>query len=470
MNISREDHNPLEFSLKLEISPDDYSDKVNKKLKDYQRKASIPGFRPGKVPFGMINKMYGRAVMADEINTLVSESLGNYIQENKLETLGTPVPNDEKTPEIDWDKQENIVFWFDLGLAPSFDPDLNDAIEIDFLNIQADDAEIEKEIEMIRKSYGQFKPVDVAAEDDWIYATFDELNEDGTIKEGGFTNKRRITAQTFESPDFREKLKGLKKDDTLDFIPVEVMKDTTRIGYLFNIDEEKAKEITGSYRMTVNEVEQMVPAEMNAELFDKIFTGQGIEDEATFIEKIRKDTEINYKQESNLNFYNKVKSTLLENLNLSLPEEFLKKWLKEKEHERQHEHDHDHDHEHHNHPEPEEKDYPKIFESMKWRLIEDRIIKKYEVKVENDEVKEYVKERYRKYFLGQGMPMGEEGELDGLLDSLAQKYMEKGEELEQIYDLLYADKLIDVFKNNIKVNVKDVKHEEFHKLDNSHHH
>ncbi len=472
MNISREDTSALEFSLKLEIKPDDYTENVNKKLREYARKASIPGFRPGKVPFGMINKMYGKAVMAEEINKLVSEGLAGYIQENKLETLGTPVPNDEKTPEIDWENHGDIVFWFDLGLAPSFDPELTREMEVDFLNIQADPDEIQKEVDMIRKSYGQFQPVEIAGADDWIHARFEELNEDGTLKEGGIANTRRVTAQTFENEDFKAKLIGLKKGDVLNFKPVEVMKDNTRTGYLFNVDAEKAAGITSEFSMTVEEIEQMVPAEMNAELFEKIFPGQGVEDETTFIGKIKHDTELNYRQESNLNFYNKVKSTLLEKINPELPEEFLKKWMKEKDQENkhEHEHEHDHDHEHHDHKEPDEKDYPRIFESMKWRLIEDRIIRKYDVKVSDEEVKEYVKDRYRKYFQGQGMPMGETAEMDGLLDSLAAKYIEKGEDMEQIYDLLYADKLIDVFKQNLTVNTREVNHDEFHKLDHSHHH
>lgn len=468
MNIIREDSSELEFSLKLEISPDDYIELVNKKLKEYQHKANIPGFRPGKVPFGMINKMYGRSVFADEINKLVSESLGNYITENKLETLGTPIPNDEKTPEIDWDKHEEIVFWFDLGLAPSFDPELNENIEVDFLNILPDESEIEKEIEMIRRSYGRFTPVETATKDDWIFAEFQELNENGEIFEGGITNKRRINAVTFDDAEFSSKLEGLRKNDTLEFKPFEVLKDAVRVGYLFNIDETKAKNTPSAFRLTVLEVERMELADLNEDLFEKIFPGQNVKDEATFVDKIRKDTELNYKQESSLNFYNKVKSTLLEKFDLHLPENFLKKWMKDKENEKEHDHEHDHKHIHDH--EPEEKDYTGIFESMKWRLIEDRIIKKYEVKVEDEEVKEYVRERYRKYFHGQGMPMGDESQMEGLLNSLADKYLEKGEELEQIYDLLYADKLIDVFKQNLKVTNKDINHDDFHKLDNSHHH
>ena len=481
MNISREDHNQLEATLKIEFTPEDYNDKVSTKLKEYQKKANIPGFRPGKVPFGMINKMYGKAVLADEVNKLVSDTLSNYIRENELETLGTPVPNDELTPMIDWENLGNIEFYFDLGFAPKFDPELTENIAVDFYKITAENEQVEKEIEMIRRSYGKFEPVEVAEDGDWLNVEITELDATGAPVEGGITNKRKVSTVTFDNDDFKKKLVGAKKDQVFAINPHEIVKDATRVGYLLNVDADKAAEVGTTFEMKILEIERMTLADLNQEVFDKIFPGQGVEDEDTFRAKIRKDIEISYSQESNASFYNKVKETMLKELNLELPETFLKKWLKEREderdhhhhdHDHDHHHDHDHDHDHHHdHDAPkEEPDYPKIFESMKWRLIEDRLIRKYDIKVDESEVKEYVKERYRNYFRSQGAMPADSADVEPTLDMLATKYMEKKDETEQIYDLLYADRLIDLFKSKVKIVEKEISHDEYHKLEGTHHH
>ena len=428
--------------------------------------------------------MYGKAVLADEVNKLVSDSLTDYIRDNELETLGTPVPNDELTPMIDWENLGNIEFYFDLGFAPKFDPELGENIEVDFFRIQAEEEQVEKEIEMIRRSYGNFEQVETSEEGDWLNVELNELAEDGSVAEGGITNTRKVSTVTFDNEDFKKKLIGIKKDDSFTIIPDEVVKDATRVGYLLNIDAAQAATISSSFEMKIIDIERMSLADINQELFDKIFPGHNLANEEEFRDKIRKDIEISYSQESNATFYNKVKETMLTEMNIDLPETFLKKWLKEREeekdhghdhhhdHDHGHDHDHEHDHEHeHDHDDSKaEPDYPKIFESMKWRLIEDRLIKKYDINVDASEIKEYVKDRYRKYFRSQGAMPADESEAESSIDMLASKYMEKKEEMEQIYDLLYADKLIDLFKSKIKINDKYISHEEFHKIEGTHHH
>lgn len=484
MNITREETGKLEASIRIELTPEDYTEKVNKKLKDYQKKANMPGFRPGMVPLGVVQKMYGKALIADEITQLLNDTLSNYLTENNIKTLGSPLANEDRTPKPNWEQPENFEFFFDIGLAPDFDPELTENITADFLKIVVSDEELDKELETIRRSYGEFKETDVADKGDWLHVTITELDKNGAHLESGFTNTRRITDTIFDDEGVKEKLVGLKAGDKFIFNPRQAITDDSRIIYLLNIQKEQVADIENDFELSVISVEHLDEAEMNETLYNKLFPGRDITAEEDFREALRKDMEFSLQNESELNFFTNIRKALMKEFDHELPEQFLRRWIMEREentpHNHEHHHDHDHDHEHdhghehdhhhdHNHDESEP-DFPKIFESMKWQLIENKIIEKYDIRVEPEEVMNFVKERYRSYFASQGALPMDEAEQDKTLTMLAEKHLQKKEDAQQIFDMLYNNKLVSLFKDKIKLNTINVGHEEFHKLDPTHHH
>lgn len=469
MNISKEETGTLSACISIEILPDDYQEKVNKKLKEYQKKSNIPGFRPGMVPVNMIKKMYGKSILADEIDKILRETLENYLKENNIKTLGTPIANEEKSPEIDWDNPVNFVFHFDIGIQPEFEVDLNPAVNVDYYKIVPTDDELEKEIGNIRRSYGTFSEVPESGDDDWITVDLKELDENGRVMEGGLSHNRRITASTFTDESMKPRLTGLKPGDKMIINPRDTMGgDPARMGYLLGISKEQAGDIQHDFEMTVTKVERLDLPELIPAFFDQVFPGQQVETEEDFKKLLSEDISLSYKRESDTTFYRAVRKKLMDDLNFSLPEDFLKKWLKERQ-EDQHEHEHDHEHEHEHTHETEEPDYEKVFASMKWQLIENQIIEKYNIKIEPQQVRDHVKERYRRYFSQQGALSGEPEQIDKALESLVNKYMEKREEVEEIYDILYFNELVKLYKETLSLNQKEITHDAFHEIAEQHH-
>jgi trigger factor len=465
MNISREETGTLSACLRIEITPEDYQEKVNKKLKEYQRKANIPGFRPGMAPVAMIKKMYFKGLLVDEIDVLLRDALENYLKDNDIKTLGTPLANDEKSPEADWDNPSDFVFHFDIGIQPDFEVNLNPEVKVDYYKIIPSEEELDKEIENIRRSYGTFREIEESSEGDWITVDLKELNENGEVLEGGISHSRRITSVTFEDDETKAKLAGLKSGDIITINPKKAMNgEPARMGYLLNISKEKAENVENDFQVSVTKVERVDLPEMNPEFFEKIFPAENIDDTGTFRKRLADDISRSYSRESDTTFFRAVRKQLMEDHTFSLPEEFLKRWVKERE-EHQHEHEHDHDHEH-EHTEP---DFGKVFESMRWQLIENQIIEKFNVAVSAQDVKEYVRERYRNYFAQQGALSGESEQIEKALDTLTAKYMEQQKDVEEVYDILYFDRLLQVFKSNITLAEKEVTHDAFHAIDEEYH-
>ncbi|MCX6272419.1 MAG: trigger factor [Bacteroidetes bacterium] len=469
MNITKEETGVLSACIRIDISPEDYQENVTKKLKEYQRKANVPGFRPGMVPINMIKKMYGKGLLVDEIDKLLRDSLESYLKDNNINTLGTPMANEEKSPEANWDEPSTFTFHFDIGIKPDFDLNLSPEINIDYYKIVPSAEELENEIENIRKSFGTFQEVDESDEGDWFNVELKELDENGQLLEGGITHSRRLTTTTFPNPEMASRMNGLKKGDQLVFNPQEAMNgEASHIGYLLNLDADKASTINTNFELTVNSVERIALADLTKDIFDKIFPGENIETEEDFRRILKEDMSRSNQRESDTTFYRAVRKKLLETVNFPVPEEFLRRWINEKEHDHDHEHDHKHEHDHEK-KEEKEPDFEKIFESMRWQLIENKLFEQHNIHVDYAEIKNHVKMRYRAYFEQQGGFGSDSEQIDKTLDRLAEKFLEKKEEAEEIMDMLYINKLLDVFKNNLTLENKEVTHDEFHEISGDHH-
>ncbi|MFC2101806.1 trigger factor [Bacteroidota bacterium] len=451
MNISRESTGELTATIRMEITPDDYQETVTKNLKDYQRKANIPGFRPGKVPFGMVKKMYGKAVMADEVNKILSEKLAGYMSDEKLDVLGNPLANKEKTKTALFEDGEVFEFYFDLGLAPEFKLNLGPELEIENYQIKVDDKMVDGYIEDTRKRNGNYTHPEVAGESDMLSGEAAELADDGTPVEGE-PKKIFLSLDQITNKELKEKLIALKKEESLVFKPLE----------LFGTPEEASKQLGRpaealsnpdiSYSFKLSEITHVEPAELNAEFFAQVYPGETIETEEDFRERVRKDAATSFTSETDKLLFQDITKTLIESTEMNLPEEFLKRWLFEHDENKLSE-------------EEIEKQFPAFAKSMRWQLIENKVIKEHNVEVTEEEIKGYI----RSYMLRQVSQEFADPEMAKKYDSIVDAFMQNKEQVQKINDQLFDAKLMGVFKENVTLKPVDISYEEFITLVTSKH-
>jgi trigger factor len=449
MEITRENTGELTATLKMVISPSDHQENVTKILKDYQRKANVPGFRPGHVPFGMIKKLYGGAVFAEEVNKLVSEKLHNYIADEKLDILGQPLANTEKTNEHNYTEGQDLEFYFDLGFASSFDVVLNDTLAIDYHVIKVDETMVDKHLVDLAQRFGELANKEVAEEKDVLFGEFVQLDEDGNVLEGGLTHSAKVAINLISDNDVRSKMIGAKVGDEIVFNPLKATGNEVEASAMLGISKEAAAEIGTDFRYHINEISSMVPAEMDAALFEKVFPGVGIETEAEFRNKIRNESEKSFIPDSNHLFTHHLQEKLLEITNISLPDEFLKRWLIETNEGKLT-------------AEDLERDYTKYADGMKWQLIENKIIINEGISVSDEEIKDTVKDYYWQGW--RTLQLTED--LLEKLEAMAEKFMkDKPNEIRRLTDSLYMQKIAGVVKSKVTLVEKEISYDEFVKID-----
>ncbi len=443
MNITRENTGDLTATITLEIAKGDYEEKVNKVLKDQQRKASMPGFRPGKVPFGMIKKMYGKAVLAEEVNSLLSESMTKYIVDNDLNVIGNPLPNKEKEQEVNFDDWGDFTFHFDIGMAPEIDFTLDDKMKVDYYQIEPKDEMIEEQIKNIRTQLGSHTHPEKIGEDDVVQGELTELDEEGNVREDGINRSTVIAVNTIKKEDIKKKFIGSGKEDTITFNPLEATENKTETAYIIGKQTEEVGDEVPDFNFTVTEISRQELAEMNEELFKKAF-GEECDSEEKFREKVEESIRRSFEPESDRLFMNHLIEKLVKEIEIPLPEDFLKRLILENDKEVGSE------------KELEEK-FSDYLKSFKWQLLESKIAKEKGLKVEEEEIRDVVK----RYFLSQ-MPMqAEDEEGEKRLNSIIDSVLENKEEKEKIHNQLYEEKLKDLMKESVKLNKKKVSYDKF---------
>ena len=368
MNITNESTGPLTALLKIEIEPADYTAAIEKQITDYKRKAKIPGFRPGHIPTGLIKKMYGKAILADEVNKLISDNLLNYIKEQKIQILGNPLPNPEKNSALDFDNQESFEFYFDLGLAPEFSVPVDEDLQIESYTITVDDAMVDKYIEDLHKRFP---------------------------------------------------IPGL---------------------------HESEEPISGTDEHSV------VPAEMNAEFYNRVYPGLELQTEEEFREHVRKETSLSLSGESENLLFSNITKALVKNTEMPLPDEFLKRWLHE-------------NNEGKYSPDEIEKNYPAFADSMKWQLIENKLIKENDLEVTDQDIRLYL----GVYFFRQVNIDDADPETKKRFESIVESIMQNEEQVQRIHDQLSHEKLMSYFKSAMTIHPKEISYEEYIKIASSHH-
>ena len=440
MDIVKENIDDLNAVLKVKIAPTDYLERYNNALKKYQKKVDMPGFRPGKVPLDMVKKRFGKPILVEEINELLSQSLHKYISENKIDILGNPLPKMDN--HIDFDHQTEFEFQYDLGLAPKMNVELSAKEKYSYYTIKADDALINKHVDYFRRNYGSIVHPEASEDKDVLVGDFAELDAQGNIVPGGFFKTTLIDITKITNAGNKTKLIGLKVDDK---VVIDNLSDDA--AYLFEILEipaDKLKTMTLQFRL--KNLSRIVQAEVNQELFDKIYGSGKVNSEEEFRNKIREELAVLFIADSDRKFFNEVIGSLLKKANLSLPESFLKRYLlatnKEKISVDQ-----------------IDKEYNSYSDSLKWLLIENHLLKTYKVVVPAEELEQFVLNAVKMNLAQRGMQNATEEEVKAHV----KKVLEDEKQIRGAYDRLYDQKLIDLFKNTFTIDKKEIPYDEFFK-------
>lgn len=443
MDIKKHDIDSLNAEIKISVTPADYEGKVNDALKKVQRQASMPGFRPGKVPAGLIKKQYGTQIMADEINKLLNDAIYKYIEDNKIEILGNPLPKDQTS--VDFEKQKEFEFVYELGLAPQFNVNLDNKQNFTFKTVKVDDELVEKYVKDVRRNYGKPTNPEVAGEKDVVFVDINELDETGAIKPGGIFKSTSISAEKIKNESAKSKIIGAKKEDKLVINIDELYETPLDKSVSLGIDKESADTNHSNLQLTVKNIAHLEDAELDQELFDKVYGAGTVTTEQEFREKIRGELAMMFSADSDRFLKTEVEKKLVENLDLKLPDAFLKRWLmmvNEKPITQ----------------EELEKDYPNYAKAMQWRLIENKIIKDNELKVNaeeaTEEAKAFIKGEYARY----GQQPTEED-----LDKISKDLLSREKEAQKIFENLYSKKVLNLIKEKCTLQPKEVSYDEFFK-------
>lgn len=444
MNITQEKKDDLSAVLKIELDKADYMPAYEKALKNYRKNLNLPGFRQGHVPMGIVNKRFGKSLLADEINNVINTTLSEYIQEQKLDILGNPMPS-EKTEDVgDWDNPDKFQFYYDLALAPEFDIKLDSKSKFEFHRVEVTDEMVEKEVQALARRHGAIADVEVSEENSLLLGAFVELDENDEIVEGGIMNTSSIALEFVSDADTKKKLVGLKADSHVVVDPHKVSSDNEDLGRMLNIDKAQAATVNTNYRFNVKEVKEMKGAALEPAFFDKVFGEGEVKTEDEFRARLKASIEENFKVDSQHLFKREVMKALERKLNLSLPDEFLKRWIKLSNEE----------------PIADdelEKQYPEYARGLVWQLIQNKLIKELDVKVGADEVIEYTKSLVANNFKQYGMPAPPDEELT----EYAKNALKNQDEMRKIYERLYDIKLMEKIKETATIKEVNMSFEKF---------
>lgn len=448
MNITRENIDNVNAIIKVLIEKTDYEKPVNEALKEYRQKASVPGFRPGKVPAGLIKKRFGKAILLDEINKALSQNLSKYLVDEKLNILGEPLPNEEQQKMIDWDNDENFEFAFDVALAPEVKISFDGESTFNYYTIDVTEEMIDKQVERIVLHYGSNVPDETVVENSSVRGDFEELDSNGDVLENGIQPKGVLLAvDMIKEEEIKSLFVGKTKEETVVFDPVKAFGNRHEVGHMLNISHEAAEELNSTFRFTITEILRFEKPEVNEDLFKKVYGEETeIKTNEEFRSRLKEEIADSLTYSSDHKFARDTRDALLERTNIQLPEPFLKRWLLAVNKELT--------------AEQVENDFEHFIKDLKWQLIKDSIIKEYELTVSKEEMEAFAKQIARSQYSQYGIydvP-------DEQLDSFARIILEKPEEAERIHKKLFEDKVVAVVKEKGTIAEKTVSEEEFNNL------
>jgi trigger factor len=450
MKVVRQDIDALNALLKVEIAPADYEAKVKQELDKYRKTAKIPGFRPGTVPMSLVQKQYGKAVLAEELNKMVNKSLYDFIQENKISILGNPIPKEGSEVVGDFENPSTFEFEYEIGLSPEVKVNLSAKNKFDYNTVKIDEELVGKQIDDLRRRYGKLVSSDAVSGNDMILAQFVELNDDETIKEGGILHSSTISVEFVEDKATKKALTGLKVGDKVVVDPAKVSRGGKDTAAMLGIKPEQLDTTSNKFQMTVNEIKKIELAELDQDLFNKLFGEGAVSSEKELKARISEDLKNMFTNDSDRLLTKFVYEDLMKNTEVALPDAFMKRWIKLSNEK----------------PITEEQieaDYNAYSDNLKWQLIQGEIFKANEIKLDNQEVIEFTKGLLVNNYAQYGIPAPADDELT----KSAMQVLQNKDEVNRIYDMLAESKLTQFFKSTVKLNEKEISYDDFIALANA---
>ncbi|MDR2622339.1 MAG: trigger factor [Dysgonamonadaceae bacterium] len=449
MNITLNKIDPVNVTITVDVAKEDYANEVEKNIKNLRKNAVVPGFRKGMVPLSRIQQIYGKSVLVEEVNKLVADKLDAYIKEEKLNILGEPLLTDDEQKALDFNKQEDFSFTFDIGLAPQIDIKLSKEDKLPYYLIEVTDDMIDKQIENFKTGYGTYEEAETIEGKDLAKGVLTELDENGEPKADGIINESAIMMPSYiTSEEEKAKFMGTKTNTTIVFNPYKAYDgNSAELSSLLKIKKDEVSNYTSDFSFEIKEITRYKEAEINQELFDKLFEPGTVTTEEAFREKIKEIVSQQMIPDSDYKFLIDLRKYLEEKTGeLVFPEAFLKRWLLASSTERT--------------PESLEKDFPGILNDLKYHLIKEQLIKDYKINVDEVDIRETAKQTIRMQFAQYGM----NNVSDQLLENYMHNMLKKEDSVRHLIDQSVEKKLTGLFKEELTLETKTVTTEEFQKL------
>lgn len=449
MTITLDKKNNTDGVIKIKVTESDYQSKVDEKTRDYARKATIKGFRAGKVPTGVIKKMFGKSILVEEINHFLSHKLSDYIKDNNLRIIGEPLPNREKADVIDWDTQKDFEFEYQIGIAEDFKYELSDKVKIKSYPIEVDTKVIDETIADLKKRFGKADYPETSEAGDNLFGAIT------SVEEGGFKNESAIIDTAKVAKKEQSKFTGVKKGDEITFDIQKIYDEADQLAQLLDVSEDVAKKTSGKYSFKVDNISRVEPATIGQELFDRVFGKDTVTNEEEFIAKVKETIGQNYKRESDFFLEHHIEDHFINTTKINLPEGFLKNWLKATSEGKVTD-------------DVLANEFDAYTRNLKWDLIKSKIAEDTKINVDAEEVKGRAREVILSQFGGAAFA----AQLQDKLDAITENYLshENGQNFMRIYNQLRNDKIMKHIRENITVVDKPVSVDEFKKIVQEHKH
>ena len=448
MKVTFENPDKVNGLMTLTVEEADYTEKVEKQLKDYRKRANIPGFRPGQVPMGMVRRQYGNAVKVDVINNLLGEEIYKYVRENKVQMLGEPMPSEQQV-QVDLEKPAPYTFVFDIAVAPEFKIEITKKDTVDFYNIAVDDKIIDRQIDMYASRSGHYDKVEEYQANDMLKGDMRELDAEGNTKEGGISVEAAIMMPEYIKVEEQKALfQGAKLGDVITFNPKKAYPEgSAEIQGMLKVSREEAENITADFSYQITEISRYVKAEVNQALFDQVYGEGNIADEKAFRERIAQDLKAQFVTDSDFRFLQDLRKYCEDKVGkLTYPDATLKRVMLNNNKDKG--------------ADFVEKNYEKSINELTWHLIKEQLVAANNVKIEDADIKEAAKEAARAQFAQYGM----NNVPDEYLENYAADMLKKKEYVDNLVDRSIDRKLTEALKKIVKLNEKEISLDDFNKL------
>ena len=446
MKITQSKVKKMISTLTVEVSESDYIESVTNVLKKYRKDAVVPGFRKGKTPMSIIEKQYKTSIVVDEVNKMLQDNLYKHITDNKIRVLGSPLP--KSSVEIDWVNNVDFVFEYEIGLAPEFDVKISSKDKLTYYSIKADTKLVDGYCNDIAKRYGKMSNPNKSIDGDLVFCSISQLDVNGEVMINGISNEATVSMDVIEDKKVKKKFIGLKSGDQLTLNVMSVFQNHSDLSAMLKITHDQLHALTSdSFRFTVKQINRLAPSEFNKELFDKVYSDGSVTNIKEFKQKVTEEAEKSFVVESDRMLKNDVVLYLVKKVKLEMPDEFLKRWLVQTSEK----------------PltlEQVESDYHMYSKSLKWQLLENKILENNEVKVNNEDLLSFTKELVAKQMMQYGQVSSDEKQI---LD-IAENILKNEDERKKISEQLFDEKTLSIYKKSFKLNEKSISYDDFVKL------